>query len=114
VGIVAELMTENAKGARGIAETPGDLGGRLLVDKEGAEGFVLSLQRELRGEEEVLVGRGGYVTGSAGRHDSMVLQNHEVVNAFETQTRINVALRPNHGRWRDTWKRAGGRRALAC
>jgi hypothetical protein len=90
VGIVAELMTENAKGARGIAETPGDLGGRLLVDKEGAEGFVLSLQRELRGEEEVLVGRGGYVTGSAGRHDPMVLQNHDVVNAFETQTPPHV------------------------
>jgi hypothetical protein len=85
-------MTENAKGARGIAETPGDLGGSLLVDKEGAEGLVLPLQRELRGEEEVFVGRGGYVTGSAGRHDPMVLQNHELVNAFETKTRVNVII----------------------
>jgi hypothetical protein len=31
------------KGALGVAEASGDVGGRQLVDEEGAQGFVLAL-----------------------------------------------------------------------
>ena len=55
-GVVAELVTEDTKSARGIAETAGDLGGGLLVDEESAQGLVLALQGKLGGEEELLVG----------------------------------------------------------
>jgi hypothetical protein len=71
--VVAELMTEDAKGARGVTEAAGDIGGGLLVDEEGAEGFVLALQGELGVEKELLVGRCCYVVCSAGLHIQIVL-----------------------------------------
>jgi hypothetical protein len=43
-GVVSELMAEDAKGARGVAETAGDVAGGLVVDEEGTECFVLTLQ----------------------------------------------------------------------
>jgi hypothetical protein len=58
---VAELIAENAEGARRVAETTGDLGRGLLLDEAGTEGFVLALQGELGGEEEVLIGRCRYL-----------------------------------------------------
>jgi len=81
-GIVAELIAEDAEGAWGVAEASGDVGGGLVIDEEGTEGFVLALQGELGGKEEVLVGRCGYLIRSAGLHIQMMLQKHEAVNLF--------------------------------
>jgi hypothetical protein len=55
VRVVAELMAQDAKGTGGVAKTVGDIGGRLLVDEEGAEGFVLPLEGEQRRKEEFLI-----------------------------------------------------------
>jgi hypothetical protein len=55
--VVAELMADDAEGARGIAEAARDFGRWLLIDEVSTEGFILALQRELGGEEEVLVAR---------------------------------------------------------
>jgi hypothetical protein len=55
-GVMTELMAQDAEGAFGVAEAASDFGGRLLIDEVSAEGFVLALQGELRGEEEVVVG----------------------------------------------------------
>ena len=81
-GVVAELMTEDAKSARRVAETPGDIGGGFLVNEESPEGFVLALQGGLGGLEEIAVGRWCYLIGSAGLHISIVLQKHSPVNMF--------------------------------
>ena len=42
-GLIAELMDEDAKAPRGVAEASGRLGGGETVDEEGPEGFVLSM-----------------------------------------------------------------------
>jgi hypothetical protein len=52
VGVVAELVTEDAKGARGIAEAVGDFVGGHLLDEVGAQGLILALQGILGAEEE--------------------------------------------------------------
>jgi len=57
VGIVTELMAEDAEGARGVAEAASDVAGGRVLDEESTEGFILALQGELRGEEEVLIAR---------------------------------------------------------
>ena len=44
VGVVAELVAEDAEGAGHVAEAAGDLVGRAAFDEVGAEGFVLSVQ----------------------------------------------------------------------
>jgi len=44
---MAELMTEDAETAGGIAEAPSRFGGRELLDEVGAEGFVLAMKRLL-------------------------------------------------------------------
>jgi hypothetical protein len=88
LGIVAELIAENAEGARRVAETAGDLGRGLLIDEAGTEGFVLALQGELRGEEEVLVGGCSYLIRSAGLHIVMMLQKHCPVNMFGEWRRL--------------------------
>ena len=80
--VVAELITQDAEGAGGVAEAAGDVGGGLLIDEVSAEGFVLALQGELGGEEEVLVARCRYLICSAGLHISIVLPKHGVVNMF--------------------------------
>jgi hypothetical protein len=80
--VVAELITQDAEGAGGIAEAAGDVGGGLLFEEVRTEGFVLALHGELRGEEEVLVARCRYLIRSAGLHISMVLPKHGVVNMF--------------------------------
>jgi hypothetical protein len=67
-------MAEDAKSADGIAEASGDAG-RLLVDKEGGPGYVLALQGERRGAEELLVGRSNYLICRTGLHISIMLQN---------------------------------------
>ena len=89
-GVVAELVTEDTKSTRGIAETAGDVGGGFLVDEESAQGFVLALQGELGGEEEFLVGRCRYLIIGADMHISMMLQEHFVVNMFGT-ARASIA-----------------------
>ena len=80
--VVAELITQDAEGAGGISEAAGDVGGGLVVDEVSTEGFILALQRELRGEEEVLVARCRYLIRSAGLHISIVLPKHGAVNMF--------------------------------
>jgi hypothetical protein len=57
VGTVAKLMAEDTKGALGVAETASDLDRGLLFDEEGAESFILALQRKLRGKEEMPIWR---------------------------------------------------------
>jgi hypothetical protein len=80
--VMPELITEDAEGAWGVAEAAGDIAGWLLIDEAGAEGFVLTLQRELRGKEEILVSRCRSAIRSAGVHVSIVLQKHLYVNMF--------------------------------
>ena len=80
--IVAELIAEDAEGAGGIAEAAGDFGRWFVIDEEGAEGFVLALQGELGGEEEILVARRRYLIRSAGLHITIVLPKHGAVNMF--------------------------------
>ena len=43
-GIMAKLITEDAKGAGGVAEATGYLRTRQLVDKIGAERLILALE----------------------------------------------------------------------
>ena len=43
---MAELIAEDAEEAGGVPEAAGDVGGRLLIDEVGTEGFVLALQGE--------------------------------------------------------------------
>lgn len=52
-GVMAELMTEDAKGAGRVAESACDLVGGPLLDEVRAEGFVLTLERCFRGQEEL-------------------------------------------------------------
>ena len=59
-------MAEDAEGGRGVAKTAGDVAGRLFIDEEGADSFVLTLQGELWGEEEFLVRGGDYLIYSTG------------------------------------------------
>jgi len=81
-GVVAELVTEDAKGTLRVAEAAGDIGGGFLVDEEGAEGFVLPLQGELGGKEEVPIRRCCYLIRSAGLHILKMLHKHCAVNMF--------------------------------
>jgi hypothetical protein len=74
--VVAELMAEDAEGAGGVAEAAGDVAGGLLIDEVSTEGFVLALQGELGGEEEVEVARCRYLIRSAGLHIWIMLQKH--------------------------------------
>jgi hypothetical protein len=53
--VMAELIAEDAEGARGVAEAASDVAGWLVIYEAGTDGFVLTLQRELRGKEEILV-----------------------------------------------------------
>jgi len=52
VGVMAELVAEDPQGIVGVAEAAGDLGSGRLLDEEGAQGFVLAVERGLRAEEE--------------------------------------------------------------
>ena len=97
MGIVAELIAEDAEEAWGVAEAASDVGGGLLIDEEGAECFVLALQRELRGKEEVLVTRSGYLISSAGLHIQMMLHKHEAVNMFGEQGSHKTRKASNRG-----------------
>ena len=53
IGVMAELVAEDAEGAGAVAEAAGDLVGGKSFDEVGAEGLVLSVQRGFGGEEEV-------------------------------------------------------------
>ena len=57
IGVMAELVTEDAERTRRVAEAASDLEGRTAFDEVGAEGLVLSVQRVFGGEEEVGQGR---------------------------------------------------------
>ena len=43
-GIMPKLVAEDAKGARGVAETTGDLLGGQAIHKKGTQRFVLSVE----------------------------------------------------------------------
>jgi hypothetical protein len=73
LGVVAELMAEDAEGGRGVAKTAGNVAGGLFINEKGAERFVLTLQGELWSEEEFLVRWGDYLIHSTGRHNQIVL-----------------------------------------
>jgi hypothetical protein len=53
VGVVAELVAEDAQGVGGVTEAAGDLRARQLLDKEGAEGLVLAVEWRFGAEEEL-------------------------------------------------------------
>ena len=80
--VVPELIAEDAEGTRRIAEAAGDVGGGFLLDEVSTKGFILALQGELRGQEEVLIARRRYLIRSAGLHIWIVLPKHGVVNMF--------------------------------
>jgi hypothetical protein len=80
--IVAELMAEDAEETGGVAEAAGAVAGGFLIDEVSAEGFVLALQGELRGKEEVPVARCHYFIYGTERHIQMMLPKHDVVNMF--------------------------------
>jgi hypothetical protein len=49
---MTEAVTQDAEGAGGVAEAVGDFGRGELVDEEGTESFVLSLEGRERGQKE--------------------------------------------------------------
>src|ERR1019366_2902985 len=53
VGIMAELMAEDAKGTGRVSEALRDFGGGKLLDEESGGRLVLALARRLGGSEEV-------------------------------------------------------------
>jgi len=53
VGVVAELVTEDAQGVGGVTEAAGDLRAGQFLNEEGAESFVLSMERRFGAEEEL-------------------------------------------------------------
>jgi hypothetical protein len=80
--VVAELMAEDAEGARRVTEATGDFSRGLFFDEVSTEGLILALHGELRGKEEVLVSWRRYLICSAGLHISIVLPKHGAVNMF--------------------------------
>jgi hypothetical protein len=57
LGIMPKLMAEDAKGARGVAETAGDLLGGLAIDEKGPQRFVLSVEGLFGGQKEARLTR---------------------------------------------------------
>ena len=45
MGVLAELVAQDAEAARGVAEAGGGLGGGDLLDEVGAQGLVLAVGR---------------------------------------------------------------------
>jgi len=52
VGVMAELVAEDAQGIVGVAEAASDLWAGQLLDEKGTQGLVLALGRGLGAEEE--------------------------------------------------------------
>jgi hypothetical protein len=57
VGVVAELIAEDAEGVGGVSEAAGDLGSGQFLDEEGAQGLVLTMERRFGAEEELGLAR---------------------------------------------------------
>ena len=53
VGVMAELVAQDAKRARRVAKAACDLMGWAAVDEVGTKGFVLSVQRVFGSKEEL-------------------------------------------------------------
>jgi len=53
VGVLAELVDQDAEASRGVTTAAGGFGGREALDEVGAQGFVLAVRGVLRLEEEV-------------------------------------------------------------
>jgi hypothetical protein len=75
-----KLVAEDAKGARGVAETAGDLMGGLAIDEKGPQGFVLPVEGLFGGQEEARVGRRCYLIAMSDSHISIMLQSLRNVN----------------------------------
>jgi hypothetical protein len=56
-GIMPKLVAEDAKGARGVAETTGDLLGGLAIHKKGTQRFVLSVEGIFGNQKEARLRR---------------------------------------------------------
>jgi hypothetical protein len=68
VGIVSELVTEDAEGAGGVAEVVRDVGRAPPFDEIGPQGLVLPLEGAFRREEEPRLGSRSYVIIAAVIH----------------------------------------------
>jgi hypothetical protein len=53
LGVVTELVAEDAHGVGGITEAASDLRPRHFLHEEGAEGLVLAVEWRFGGEEEL-------------------------------------------------------------
>jgi len=53
LGVVTELVAEDAQGVGGITEAAGDLRAGQLLHEEGAEGLVLAVEWRFGTEEEL-------------------------------------------------------------
>jgi hypothetical protein len=56
LGIMPKLVAEDAKGTRGVAETTGDLLGRLTIHEKGTQRFVLSVEGLFGDQKEARLG----------------------------------------------------------
>jgi hypothetical protein len=53
IRVVPKLVTQDTKGAGGIAEASGNVGGILLVNEVSPQSLILALDRGIWGKEEV-------------------------------------------------------------
>jgi hypothetical protein len=84
--VVPELVAEDSESARSVTESPSDIARIELIDKEGAQGFVLALQGFFRGKEEAGIGGFCYLIAISDRHGYIMLQNNspcqDIVHEF--------------------------------
>ena len=59
VGVMAELVTEDAESAWGVMKAAGDLGRREFIQEIGAKGFILAVKRGFGREKEFGLARVG-------------------------------------------------------
>lgn len=71
--IMPKLVTQDAKGARRVAEALGHLVGRHAFNEEAAKGFILSVERLFGGEKEVGFEGLRYSISSIGHHEYIML-----------------------------------------
>ena len=72
-GIVAELVTENAKSAGRVIKAPRDLLRSDVFNKIASQGFVLAVDGIFRREEEIRFGGFRYPISSTDRHIVIML-----------------------------------------
>src|SRR5438093_1825923 len=75
-GIVAELMTEDSKGAGRVIKTAGGLVRRYVFKEVAAKCFVLAMHGIFRREKELRFGRSRYPLSSTDSHITIMLYSH--------------------------------------